>query len=74
MASNYSGKELENLRGPVSTFIIDMPVMLFTSKIYHKTISILEAKAFPTTLDYKSKVISRSNFLPAVKSPASWPM
>lgn len=60
MASNYSVKGLEDLRGLVSTFTANTPVLLFTSKIYCSIISILEAKAFPTMLHYKSKAVSRS--------------
>lgn len=75
MSSNYNVKGLKNLRGLVSTFIINTTVLLFTSKISCKIISILEAKTFSTILDYKSKAISRSvYFLPAVKSLASWAM
>lgn len=60
MASNYNVKGLEDLRGLVSTFFTNTPVLLFTSKIYYSIISILEAKAFPTILDYKSKAVSKS--------------
>jgi len=75
MASKYNVNGLENLRGLVSTFIINKHVLLFTSKRYCKIISILEGKAFPTILDHKSKAVSRSiYFLPAVKSLASWAM
>lgn len=75
MSSNYNVKGLEDLGGLLSTFIINTPVLLFTSKIYCNIISILEAKAFPTVMDYKSKAISGSiYFLPAVKSLGSWAM
>lgn len=60
MASNYSVKGLEDLRGLVSTFITNTPVLLFTCKIDCNIISIWETKAFPAILYDKSKSVSRS--------------
>lgn len=45
-------KRLENVRGLVSTYIINISLLLFISKIYLKIMLIFEAKAFPTVFDY----------------------